>query len=47
MRLYGLGFTLFIVAFIILGFSVGRETCACGDLPQPDETINQIKIPTI
>ncbi len=42
MKLYDLGFTLFILAIGVLFFSAGRSTCACGDLPPPDTIIEQV-----
>jgi len=47
MKLYEVFFGLFVATLFLLGIFVGNSTCACGDLPQPDETIKQIKGPTI
>ena len=47
MKLYDFGLGIFVFLILLAGLSIGRSTCACGDLPQSDETIKQIKSPTI
>lgn len=40
-------FTIILVGLMVLSFFVGRDTCACGDLPPVDPIATEIKAPTI
>ena len=47
MKLYDFGLGIFAFLLLLAGLSIGRSTYACEDLPPPDDTISQIRSPTI